>query len=89
MLGVNGAGKSTTFNCLTGYDFASGGTILLDGVNVNTYYRKPHLMHKVIGFCPQTNCIDEGVPVKTILSYVGTLCGIKAENVEQATEAMM
>ena len=39
LLGVNGAGKSTTFNCITGYDVASGGEVLLDGVNVNTYYK--------------------------------------------------
>ena len=52
LLGVNGAGKSTTFNCLTGNDFASGGTVLLNGINVNTYYRRPQLMQKVIGFCP-------------------------------------
>ena len=52
LLGVNGAGKSTTFNCITGYDVSSGGTILLDGKNVNTYYKKPHLMQKIIGYCP-------------------------------------
>ena len=52
LLGVNGAGKSTTFNCITGYDFASGGTVLLDRINVNTYYKKPHLMQKIVGFCP-------------------------------------
>lgn len=52
LLGVNGAGKSTTFNCITGYDVASGGQVLLDGVNVNNYYKKPHLMHKIIGYCP-------------------------------------
>ena len=52
LLGVNGAGKSTTFNCITGYDFASGGTVILDGINVNTYYKKPHLMQKIVGFCP-------------------------------------
>ena len=52
LLGVNGAGKSTTFNCMTGYDVASGGNVKLDGDNVNTYFRKPHLMHKLVGFCP-------------------------------------
>ena len=52
LLGVNGAGKSTTFNCLTGYNIASGGNVKLDGENVNTYFRKPHLMHKLVGFCP-------------------------------------
>ena len=41
LLGVNGAGKSTTFNCITGYDYESGGTVLLDGTNVNNYYKKP------------------------------------------------
>ena len=52
LLGVNGAGKSTTFNCMTGYNVASGGNVKLDGENVNTYFRKPHLMHKLVGFCP-------------------------------------
>ena len=52
LLGVNGAGKSTTFNCMTAYNVASGGNVKLDGENVNTYFRKPHLMHKLIGFCP-------------------------------------
>ena len=79
LLGVNGAGKSTTFNCITGYDIASGGEVLLDGSNVNNYYKKPHLMHGIIGFCPQTNCIDNGASVKTTLIYVAKLCGIKSE----------
>ena len=70
LLGVNGAGKSTTFNCITGYDVASGGTVLLDGVSVNNYYKRPHLMYKIVGFCPQTNCIDDSTTVKTTLTYV-------------------
>ena len=52
MLGVNGAGKSSTFNCLTGYDVASGGAVYLEGTNVNEYYKKPYLMHKLVGYCP-------------------------------------
>ena len=89
LLGVNGAGKSTTFNCLTGNDVASGGTVLLDGVNVNNYYRKPHLMHKVIGFCPQTNCIDQLTPVKTTLIYSAKLVGIKPDQIERAVTSIM
>ena len=79
MLGVNGAGKSTTFNCITGYDVASGGTVLLDGINVNTYYKKPHLMHKIIGYCPQTNCIDTDTSVKNTLLFCAKLSGIKSD----------
>ena len=89
LLGVNGAGKSTTFNCITGYDVGSGGEVLLDGVNVNTYYKKPHLMHKVIGYCPQTNCIDSGASVKTTLTYFAILCGIKTDQIDRATDSIM
>ena len=52
LLGVNGAGKSSTFNCLTAYDVASGGRVLLDGTNVKQYYKKPFLMHELVGYCP-------------------------------------
>ena len=81
LLGVNGAGKSTTFNCITGYDVASGGDIILNGINVNNYYRKPHLMHKIVGYCPQTNCIDDGISVKNTLIYIAKLVGIKSDQV--------
>ena len=52
LLGVNGAGKSSTFNCITGYDVPSGGNVMLDGKNVTTFYRKPYLMHQLVGYCP-------------------------------------
>ena len=52
LLGINGAGKSSTFNCLTAYDVASGGLVMLDGNNVKKYYTKPFLMHDLVGYCP-------------------------------------
>ena len=35
-LGVNGAGKSTTMNILTGYLSASDGEVVIDGVDILT-----------------------------------------------------
>ena len=52
LLGVNGAGKSTTFNCITGYDVASGGEVRLKDTDINNYFRKPYLLHQIAGYCP-------------------------------------
>ena len=45
LLGVNGAGKSTTFNCITGYAVASGGEVKVCDTDIENYFRKPFLMH--------------------------------------------
>ena len=37
LLGVNGAGKTSTFNCLVGNHRVSGGTVMIDGENINNY----------------------------------------------------
>ena len=64
LLGVNGAGKSSTFNCMDGSQRVSGGTILLDGVNVNSYVGRPSKLNGVLGYCPQTNTFDGWLTVK-------------------------
>ena len=46
-------------------------------------------MHKLVGYCPQTNCIDDLVPVLTTLKYFAKLCGIKDGQAEQAAAAVM
>ena len=74
---------------MTGYDVASGGNVKLDGDNVNTYFRKPHLMHKLVGFCPQTNCIDPQVQVKVILEYFARLCGTRGDQIELAVSTII
>jgi len=63
LLGVNGAGKSSTFNCMVGYQRASGGTIMLDGVNVNKYVGRPSALAGILGYCPQANNFDGNLTV--------------------------
>ena len=52
LLGVNGAGKSSTFNCLVGEEDISGGVVYMVGTNVNKFFRKPHLLYDLVGYCP-------------------------------------
>uniref|UniRef100_A0A5K3G507 ABC transporter domain-containing protein n=2 Tax=Mesocestoides corti TaxID=53468 RepID=A0A5K3G507_MESCO len=63
LLGVNGAGKSTTFNMLTTNIRPSTGTISIDGIDV---FSNPNL-HEVIAYCPQFN------PLHTHLTGFETL----------------
>ena len=89
LLGVNGAGKSSTFNCLTANDTVSGGVVTLDGNHVFKYYKKPYLMHKLVGYCPQTNCIDDNVTVRPTLMYFARISGIREDQIERATDLMI
>ena len=64
LLGINGAGKTSTFNCLVGEEDVSGGSVFLDGSNIKSMYKKPHLLYDIAGYCPQFNCIDDALTVK-------------------------
>jgi ABC-type multidrug transport system ATPase subunit len=38
LLGINGAGKSTTFKCLTGEEVMTAGDIYINGMHVKNYF---------------------------------------------------
>jgi ABC-type multidrug transport system ATPase subunit len=48
LLGINGAGKSTTFKCLTGEEVVTGGEVFISGENISKYYKKPFLLKNKI-----------------------------------------
>lgn len=50
LLGVNGAGKTSTFKMLTGDENISQGDAYVQGISLNNRMDK---VHKVIGYCPQ------------------------------------
>lgn len=52
LLGVNGAGKSSTFNCMMGKETISGGHIFLNKLNMRNLLGKPYMLHKSLGYCP-------------------------------------
>jgi ATP-binding cassette subfamily A (ABC1) protein 3 len=51
LLGVSGAGKTTTFKCLTGEEIPSQGTVQIGGYDVTTSQGFEKARH-LIGYCP-------------------------------------
>ena len=49
LLGVNGAGKSTTFKSLTGEITPSGGNITIQGYDIQKEFTSARML---IGYCP-------------------------------------
>jgi len=63
LLGVTGAGKSTTFKCLTGEQTPDSGKLLMGGHDVRTPggFDAARCM---IGYCPQFDAIFENLTVQ-------------------------
>lgn len=72
LLGLNGAGKSTTMNCLTGYIAPTEGTITIDGHNI---VEDPIEAKKAIGYLPEVFAFYPDMKVWEYLDYV---CDLKS-----------
>lgn len=71
LLGVNGAGKSTTFKSLTADTNPSAGEITVAGYNITTEFEEAR---KLIGYCPQKDAI---FPLMTVLEHLWFYVRIK------------
>ncbi|KAI1700931.1 ABC transporter domain-containing protein [Ditylenchus destructor] len=73
LLGHNGAGKSSTFACLTGFSRPTSGTVRICGESVVTNLRR---CQSLIGYCPQTNPLFNNLTVYEHMVLYGRLrCG--------------
>jgi ABC-type multidrug transport system ATPase subunit len=61
LLGVNGAGKSTTFKTLVSLEKPTSGVITVQGMDITKKFQK---VRKLIGYCPQYNPIFETLTVE-------------------------
>lgn len=73
-LGLNGAGKSTTMNMLTGYLSASEGQILIEGKDI---LEEPKAVKKSIGYLPEIPPLYPDMTVMEYLSFMYELKGAK------------
>ncbi len=76
LLGLNGAGKSTTMNILTGYISASDGSVTIDGHDI---VKDPAACKKQIGYLPEQFSFYPDMRVNEYLAFVCDLKGYTAD----------
>lgn len=81
LLGVNGAGKSTTFKMLTGDIGVTSGNAYIDGLAITQHMRE---IHKVVGYCPQYDAVPELLTGREVLWLYCHLRGLP-ETVAEST----
>ncbi|MCL2810988.1 MAG: ABC transporter ATP-binding protein [Clostridia bacterium] len=71
LLGLNGAGKSTTMNILTGCISATAGTVAIGGYDIATH---PRQAKRITGYLPEQPAFYPEMKVRDHLNFV---CGLK------------
>ncbi|XP_031517306.1 phospholipid-transporting ATPase ABCA7 isoform X2 [Papio anubis] len=82
LLGVNGAGKTSTFRMVTGDTLASGGEAVLAGHSVA---QEPSAAHLSMGYCPQSDAIFELLTGREHLELFARLRGVPETQVAQVS----
>lgn len=73
LLGVNGAGKTSTFKMMTGDEQITYGEAWVNGFNVKTQQKQ---VQKLIGYCPQFDALLDDLTVKETLQIFALIRGI-------------
>lgn len=83
LLGVNGAGKSTTFKSLTGDVLPTTGQITIAGFDIQSEFKEAR---KMIGYCPQKDAIFSLLTVEEHLWFYSRIKGIPSALREEIVE---
>lgn len=75
LLGLNGAGKTTAMNIMTGYIGATSGRVTIDGHDIS---QEPREAKRVIGYLPEQLAFYSDMKVDEFLNFVCDLKGVKA-----------
>ncbi|XP_063234389.1 phospholipid-transporting ATPase ABCA3-like [Bacillus rossius redtenbacheri] len=73
LLGVNGAGKTSTFKMLTGDETISSGDAYVNGLNLKSHMKQ---VCQMIGYCPQFDALIEELTGRETLTIFSLLRGI-------------
>lgn len=85
-LGINGAGKTSTLNMLTGAILPSGGTASLGGFDI---VQEQWKVRRLIGYCPQHDALLDRLTVREHLHLFGRIKGTPVEELNRYCETMM
>ena len=80
LLGVNGAGKTSTFQMLTGDCTFSAGDALIDGFSCKT---EIEMVHKRVGYCPQFDALLEFLTGRETMEIFCLLRGIPRSQIRK------
>jgi len=85
-LGINGAGKTSTLNILTGAQLPSSGNAWLGSKNILTDQKD---VRRLIGYCPQHDALLNLLSVRDHLKLFGRIKGVKPDVLDSFVEEMM
>ena len=86
LLGLNGAGKTSTFKCITQEFSPTNGTIYINGQDTYNNFDK---FKNLIGYCPQYEAIFEYMTVYENLEFYARIKGIKQIYLDKLVNAMI
>ncbi|XP_017334205.1 phospholipid-transporting ATPase ABCA1 isoform X2 [Ictalurus punctatus] len=83
LLGVNGAGKTSTFRMLTGDTTITYGDAFLDGYSVLKHMDR---VHQLMGYCPQFDAINDLLTGREHLEFYARLRGVPESYVAKVSQ---
>ncbi|EHB03954.1 ATP-binding cassette sub-family A member 13 [Heterocephalus glaber] len=90
LLGVNGAGKSTTFKMLNGdISPSSGHAVVRSPMGADVSLTSAGQAGVLIGYCPQRDALDELLTAREHLRYYCSLRGIPSELIPQVAAELV
>lgn len=83
LLGPNGAGKTTLVSCLAGLRHPDGGTVVVNGVDVQEH---PVEARRAMGIAPQDLGIYLQLTVRENLRFFSKMCGVPRRELDSRIE---
>ncbi|KAM7349571.1 ATP binding cassette subfamily A member 3 isoform 2-T3 [Cochliomyia hominivorax] len=85
LLGVNGAGKTSTFKMMTGDERITFGSAYVKGLNLATDMNE---VYKEIGYCPQFDALLDDLTGRETLRIFCLLRGVHLDRIDALTEEL-
>lgn len=86
LLGLNGAGKTSTLRMLSGVMAPSTGDVLIDGISLQ---EQPLLAKKKIGYLPEIAPLYADMRVRDYLHYAGRLRGMRGTVLNEQLDTLL
>ncbi|XP_050094334.1 phospholipid-transporting ATPase ABCA1-like isoform X1 [Anopheles aquasalis] len=78
LLGINGAGKTSTFKMMTGDENITSGDAWVNGINLRTDMNR---VHQQIGYCPQFDALLEELTGRETLKIFALMRGVERSEI--------